>query len=173
MRNKMTIKNREFKLKSWAVASFLTFTFLFSTATAQEALLAAGVDVSGSGGSLSYSVGQVVYQIHTGTDGSLAEGVQQPYRITVASAVEEARGIYLMFTAFPNPATKYLTLKVENFDKENLSYQVVDMHGKILDNQKITVNQTRIDMANLETSTYFVKVILDNKLVKTFKIIKS
>jgi len=173
MRITITAKNWKLKVKSWVVASLLTFTFLLSTVTAQETIIAAGTDVSGDGGSVSYSVGQVVYQIHTGVNGSVAEGIQQPYRILVASEIEEARGIYLSFTAFPNPATDYLILKVDNYDKENLSFQVIDIHGKALHNQKITGNQTRIAMGNLSPAIYGVQVFFDNKLLKTFKIIKN
>ncbi|MCP4553263.1 MAG: T9SS C-terminal target domain-containing protein, partial [Bacteroidetes bacterium] len=38
-----------------------------------------GGEASGSGGAVSYSVGQVVCQTYSGTNGSVAEGVQQPY----------------------------------------------------------------------------------------------
>lgn len=160
-------------IKARTVEVFFIFTFLFSTATAQEAIIAAGVDVSGKGGSVSYSVGQVVYQFHNDTNGSLSEGVQQSYRILALPVIKEARRVYLSFTAFPNPATDHLILKVENFDHENLSFQVIDLYGRILDNRKITGSQTQIDMGNFVSATYFVNVFLDNQLVKAFKIIKS
>lgn len=54
---------------------------------AQTSVNATDGDVSGSGGSVSYSVGQVVYTTHTGTSGSVAEGVQQPYEISVVTGL--------------------------------------------------------------------------------------
>ena len=60
---------------------------------AQEAIPAAGSNAIGSGGSVSYSVGQVVYTINTGTNGSVAEGVQQPYEISVVVGIEQAKDI--------------------------------------------------------------------------------
>lgn len=39
--------------------------------------------------------------------------------------------------------------------------------------EKIIVNQTSIVMSNLEPATYIMKVIQENKEVKTFKIIKN
>ena len=167
------IKSRKFKVKIGAVATLLTFIFSLSTATAQEAIIAAGCNTSGSGGSISYSVGQVVYQTYTEVNVSVAEGVQQPYKILAVIATKEARRIFLSVSAFPNPATDYLTLKVENFDNENLSYQVIDMPGKILQNQKIKGDQTLVVMGNLAPATYFVKVLIDNRLIKTFKIVKN
>ena len=140
---------------------------------AQTSINATGSNASGSGGSVSYSVGQVVYTTHTGTSGSVAEGVQQPYEISVVTGLEEAQSINLSVTAYPNPTTDYLTLRIDEFEISNLSFQLYDMNGKLLQNEKITGNQTSIVMSNLLPATYFVKVIQGNKEVKTFKIIKN
>jgi hypothetical protein len=140
---------------------------------AQESPTATGGNASGSTGSLSYSVGQVVYQTYTGISGSVAQGVQQPFEISVITGIEEAKGISLMISAYPNPTTDFLTLKVENFELSNLHFQLFDMNGKLLQNEKITGNETNIAMSNLVPATYFVKVIQGKKEVKTFKIIKN
>jgi len=154
---------------------------------AQESFNASGGNVSGSGGSVSYSVGQVAYQTHTGTTGSVAGGVQQSY--VVVTGLEEAKGINLSVSAYPNPTTDYLTLEVQKFELSNLYFQLYDMNGKLLQNEKITGNQTNIVMSNLVPATYFVKIIQGNKevhhvksnevgakqfnVVKAFKVIKK
>jgi len=140
---------------------------------AQESVNATGGNASGSGGSASYSVGQVVYTANTGTNGSVAQGVQQPYEISVVTGLEEAKGISLSVSAYPNPTADFLNLKIENYDTTNLSYQLFDMNGKLLESKKIEGNQTSIAMGNLVPANYFVKVIQGNKEVKTFKIIKN
>lgn len=140
---------------------------------AQKSVNSTGGNASGSGGSASYSVGQVVYTTNTGTNGSVSQGVQQPYEISVVTGIEEAKGINLSVSAYPNPTTDYLTLSIGEFDISNLSYQLYDMNGKLLQNAKITGNQTSIVMSNLVPANYFVKVIQGNKEVKTFKIIKN
>jgi hypothetical protein len=140
---------------------------------AQESVNATGSNASGSGGSASYSVGQVVYSTNTGTNGSVSEGVQQPYEIFVVTGLEEAKNISLSVSAYPNPTTDYLTLSIEEFDISNVYYQLYDMNGKLLQNAKIIGNQTSIAMGNLVPANYFVKVIQGNKEVKTFKIIKN
>lgn len=140
---------------------------------AQTSVNATGGNASGSGGSVSYSVGQVLYQTHTGTNGSVAHGVQQPYEISVVTAIKDAKDINLSVSAYPNPATGYLTLEVNGFELSNLSFQLYDISGQLLQNQKITGSQTGIAMGNLAPATYFVKVIQGNKEVKTFKIIKN
>ena len=140
---------------------------------AQTSVNATGGDASGGGGSVSYSVGQVVYTTNTGTSGPVAQGVQQPYEISVVTGLEQAKGITLSVTAYPNPTTDYITLRIDEFDISNLSYQLCDMQGKLLQSKKIIGNQTSIIMSNLVSATYFVKVIQGNKEVKTFKIIKN
>ena len=140
---------------------------------AQESVNATGGNASGGGGSVSYSVGQVVYTTNTGTTGSVAQGVQQPYEISVVTGIEEAKAINLSVTAYPNPTTNYLTLRIDEFEISNLSCQLYDMNGKLLQNEKITGNQTSIVMSNLVPSTYFVRVINGNQSIKEFKIIKN
>ena len=81
---------------------------------AQQSINAAGGNATGSGGMVSYSVGQVAYKTHTGTSGSVSEGVQQPYEISVVTAIEKTKGINLSVTAYPNPTTDFLQLKIEN-----------------------------------------------------------
>jgi len=103
---------------------------------AQETIPATGGNATGSGGSASYSVGQVVYTTNTGTNGSVAQGVQQPFEISVVTGIEQTKGINLSVSAYPNPATDFLMLKVENYDNGNLSYQLFDMNSKLLQNKK-------------------------------------
>ena len=73
---------------------FITFILTFSTSSllfGQQAVVTAGAEATGTGGTVSYSVGQVVYQTHAGTNGSVAEGVQQPYEISVLSSAKMCR----------------------------------------------------------------------------------
>jgi hypothetical protein len=155
----------------------LTTLLLFITGLtgvyAQSVIPTTGGNASGSGGSVSYSVGQVIYSTNTGTSGSEVQGVQQPFEISVITGLEEGKSINMQCSAYPNPATYYVNLKVENFKTENLSYQLYDVSGKLLGNKKIDANETKIDMHDLVISTYFLKITQNNKEIKVFKIIKN
>jgi hypothetical protein len=139
---------------------------------AQETIPATGGNASGSGGTVSYSVGQVVYTTNTGANGSVAQGVQQPFDISVLTGIEQT-AINLVISAYPNPTTDFLQLKVESEKLKDLSFQLYNMQGKLLQNKKIEGNETSIVMSSLVPATYFVKVVQGNKEVKTFKIIKT
>jgi hypothetical protein len=140
---------------------------------AQDVIPATGGNASGTGGSVSFTVGQVAYRAYTVTNVSVEEGVQQPYEISEVTAIEEAKGIGISVSTYPNPATDFLTLSINEFDISNLSYQLYDMNGNLLQNEKITSNQTSIAMSKYVSATYYLKVIQKNKEVKTFKIIKK
>ena len=173
MKQKNLEKNRKWKINSLRVAMLLTFSFSLSTLVAQESINATGGNAEGSGGSASYSVGQLMYQTHTGTNGSVAEGVQQPFEISVVTGIEQANGINLTVMAYPNPTTDYLMLDVMDFELSALSFQLFDLNGRLLQSKKIIDSQTRIVMSSLAPAIYFVRVIQGNKEVKTFKIIKN
>lgn len=91
----------------------------------------------------------------------------------MVTGIEETKGINLLIKVYPDPTTDYLKLSVNEFDFSNLSYQLYDIHGRLLQNEKITDNQTSIVVNNLVSATYFVKVIQNNREIKTFKIIKN
>jgi hypothetical protein len=142
------------------------------TAQAQQATTATGGDATGSGGSVAYSVGQIVYTTHTGTTGSVAQGVQQPYEISVILGVENSL-IDLDISAYPNPTTQNLTLSTGNDISETLHFQLCDLSGKIIERRKISNRTETIYMENLATGPYFLKVSNANNEVKIFKIIKN
>ena len=160
------MKNKKTKL-----TALLLLGIGFNQVYAQQASTASSGNASGSGGSVAYSIGQIVYTTNTGTTGSVVQGVQQPYEISVRTGLEEA-GINLNLSAYPNPTTNYLMLQIDNYDKA-LSYQLYDISGKLLESNAIVANSTTIKMEQLATGNYFLKVSQNNTFVKTFKIIKN
>ena len=148
----------------------------WSNLQAQEAISPAGGEASGSGGTASYTVGQVAYVLKSSNDGqSVAEGVQQPYEILIVAAVPIAGNIVLNATAYPNPATNYLSLTIDGYDNENWQYQLFDMSGKLIASEQITDAQTMIHLEKLASSTYLLNIVdTDTKqLIKQFKILKN
>lgn len=157
--------------------SSLLFLFLGLTVLqAQEAIPITGGDASGSGGSAGYSLGQVIYTTHMGTSGSITQGVQQPYEISVVSGIQEAKEINLMVTVYPNPTTRFLTLKIDvstSLNVQALSYQLYNVNGSLLESKKIESNETNITMSELLPATYFLRVMENKREMKNFKILKK
>lgn len=154
------------------ITSVLFLLLSLGGLTAQESTVAAGGDATGAGGSSSYTTGQLVYTTNTGTNGSVAQGVQQPYEISTTVGIIETT-INLELSVYPNPTTNYLQLKVEDEKLENLTYQLIDLQGKVIDNKKVAATTSTIEMEGLPKATYFLNITKNNKPVKTFKIIKN
>jgi hypothetical protein len=172
MKHKNRVKRIKLKVKNLGVAVLLTFAFSLSTATAQESVNATGGDASGSGGTVAYSVGQVVYTTNTAASGTVSQGVQQPYEIFTVGIKETELNISLL--VFPNPTSDNLTLEISDYNNEKLTYQLYDMQGKLLNNGQVTAQQTQINTASLPPATYFINVVTqENKKVQSFKIIKN
>ena len=138
----------------------------------QQTIDTSGQNATGTGGSVSYSVGQIVYTTNSGTNGSVAQGVQQPYEISVVLGIEHPE-INLQMTVSPNPTTNSVTLKVANYEFETLSYQFYDITGKQFLIGQTSTNETQILLGDLPSSTYFLKITNQNTIIKTFKILKN
>jgi hypothetical protein len=74
---------------------------------------------------------------------------------------------------YPNPTTDFLQLEVTGEISQALSFQLVDVEGKIIESRKIVNATETIDMGLLASATYFIKVSNKDKAIKTFKIIKN
>jgi opacity protein-like surface antigen len=162
------------KYKKLKLSAVLLLGIGLTGLQAQESVNATGGNALGNGGTASYSVGQMIYTTNTGTGGNaVAQGVQQPFEISVVTGIEEAQGINLDVSAYPNPTSDYLTVKVENYETANLQYTVFDINGKLLQTIKATGGETQIQTSQLVPAHYFVKVLDNQKEIKVFKIIKK
>lgn len=160
------------KNKSRPVALLMAGLLWAGFAQAQESANSSGGDATGSGGTIAYSIGQVVYTTNTGSNGSVAQGVQHAYEIFTIGIMETELNISLI--AFPNPTTENLTLQISDFNNEKLAYQLFDIQGKQLNNGQMNAKQTQINMNGLPSATYFIHVVnQENKKVQSFKIIKN
>ena len=137
---------------------------------------AAGGNASGSGGSVSYSVGQVFYTTASGTSASVSEGIQQPFEISIFTGLKDNAAIDLVYAVYPNPTSGKLTLKLNVSsisDIKSMSFQLFDVNGKLIRSDLLKDKETGIEMSDLTPSSYYLRIIANKKIIKTFKIIKN
>jgi hypothetical protein len=139
---------------------------------AQQTVYSAGGNAIGVGGTASYTVGQIVYTLNTGTNGTLSQGVQQPYEISVITGIEAAIDISLEMVVYPNPTQDFVKLIINNFELQNLKYRLYDINGKVIMDNKVEGNETTISMQGCLPSIYILKVLHGNREIKLFKVIK-
>ena len=151
----------------------LIFLFYITTVKAQYAITTAGKSTNDSAGKISYTVGQTAFETTKNSNGSISQGVQQPFEISVVLNNNDFPELNVNLIAYPNPTMNNINLNIKDIDKHNLYCQIIDINGKLLTETKITENETIIQMGNYVKATYILKVTQDSKPVKTFKIIKN
>lgn len=137
---------------------------------AQSGSVASGNDLNGSGGSVSFSLGQVAYSYQEGASGSVNQGLQQPYELFVVG-LDDFPEILLGVSIAPNPVVDELTLSVGIWI-EGLSYTLYDDLGRILISAPISSSATLIEMKNYPPASYFIRIHQQQTQIKSFKIIK-
>jgi hypothetical protein len=150
----------------------LALSFVFSGSLfSQSSVNSSGANAEGTGGSANYSVGQTFYTSQSSTSGSISQGVQQTYISSITSIDNSFKNIEL--SIYPNPTTNQVTLSLSDYNLDNLSYNVFDINGKLILTNRINSNAETIYFNDLNSSIYFVKIIENDKELKTFKVLKT
>lgn len=145
---------------------------LNSFAYGQKNVVATGGEASGSGGTSSFTVGQIDYTYQTGTSGSMSLGVQQPFEIFTNDLIENQ--LDLSIGLFPNPAVDVIIMTVADLNAYGtMTYNLTDAQGKLVRAEKITAAETSITVSDLPNACYYLNVIVDDRLAKSFKLVKS
>ena len=151
----------------------LICSIIFSfSAQSQDTVAISGGEATGSGGTSSYTLGQVFYTATTANNGSISEGVQQNFELFTLSN-EQLMTVNLEALVYPNPSSDYVKLNITDNALTDLSYILMNIQGKILSSAKISSLYTPISLHGLSVGTYVLKVSKKNNELKTFKIIKK
>lgn len=152
--------------------SCMVFLLFCGGLLAQQGPVAAGGEVTGAGGTVSYSVGQVDYVTLQGAGGNAHLGLQQP-REFFTTSIMEIGTLGINAFVFPNPSSGEVTLSVQNAQTSKMSFSLFNTQGQVLLEGPLSGNHTRIDLNALSAGAYFVKLNIDNTQIKLFKIIKQ
>ena len=150
---------------------YLTMGALFMAAiaaNAQSGMVSSGGEATGDG-SVSFSMGQVAFVSASGEGGSISQGVQQAYVIKAETGIEIFE---IQLTAYPNPTTDVLNLRVDG-DFQNVSYTLYNNVSGSLAKGSVNGNEAQIQMGSFVAGVYFLEVKADGKAVKRFKIVKN
>ena len=161
------------------IMAFALLVLCSSGLQAQQVVASAGGDAAGSSGSVSYSVGQMVYTTISGTSGSVIQGVEQPYEVSTVSVNKTNQDIKFSISVFPNPTSADLMLTMDHPDNsliESMHYDLFDAGGKLLISHSLAGKETAVNMSAFASGTYYLMVVIINdgqsQTVKTFQIVK-
>ncbi len=148
------------------------------TLQAQQVVSTSGNHAENGSAQMSWTVGEIVTATVSSGDNILTQGFHQS-RLTV-TAIEEVEVPDFEISAFPNPATECIHLTLisllqspERGMWKDFYFQLYDLNGRLLMYEHIEGPETVIRMDSYIPSTYFLKIIKNNKEVRTFKIIKQ
>jgi hypothetical protein len=148
----------------------LTLVCFFLQSEAQQVIGAAGTTATTSGGSVSYTVGEIAIQTTESSSGNASEGVQQAYEIYKVGVTELALGSSI--NVYPNPTNGQLTLNTINLNK-NLAYELYDSQGKLIRECASFSDGHTLSISEFTNAVYYLKISSDNQPIQTFKIIKN
>ena len=152
---------------------FLTIYFGCSIGVfAQSDFVVTGSNQTSATGSVSLTVGQVSYSNEDSTSGSISGGVQQVYNIEIINGVEQ-NNINLNLTAYPNPTTENVWLRIDSEFDIPMSCVLIENSGKIVLESEISNIETEIIMRDLASGSYYLIVKEGQINIKIFKIQKS
>lgn len=147
-----------------------------TSAFCQSAFPTMGGDISGNGGSLSYTVGQlaVSFDKQRSTNAeyvklSLFEGVQQTYSVTELS-IDGVAQIAVKVNIAPNPTTDKIKVMLES-PVDNLYFELYTMSGNLLQKDKFSGAEQIVDMSSLPSGSYLLRVVAE-KMENNYRIIK-
>jgi hypothetical protein len=139
---------------------------------AQETISVSAFEAIGSGGTVSYTIGQLVYINPTTAAGSLNQGIQQSIEFVTLSN-PELTAVTLKAVTYPNPTTDFIILALTDADLRGVSYTMYDLLGRLVNKGTVATFETKIGMKSLPIGVYILRVQQNNKALKTFKIIKN
>ena len=157
------------------------FVFCFSLSAhhtelhAQSSVHTAGADALGTGGTASFSIGQVMYTGIEGQGGYAGSGVQQPYTITMVGSIDPAPGVSVSF--FPNPVQEndFLVINMDSgYDASaRYSIEIRDLYGKRLIVQEMNEMSTAIPVGDYASGLYLLTVLKNDSTIRIFKVVKT
>lgn len=153
---------------------YVTLPLLLCFATeawSQSATNAAGGESSGDG-HVSWSVGQPFHQFVEGVAGSTSVGVQQPY-VFLSTGVNDAPDIQLQLSVAPNPTLSSVRLLLDISKYEQLDYELLGVNGHQLHSARITSSETHIEMDDLASGSYYLRLFMGERTLRTVQIIKT
>ncbi|MCE2711336.1 MAG: T9SS type A sorting domain-containing protein [Cryomorphaceae bacterium] len=157
-------------VKGFKSAWFLTLCTLLlpSIFIAQQVISSQGESYSNTNTKIDFTMGEMV--TNTASDGTidLTQGFHQTNWIFVG--VEDLQP-ETQVNIYPNPSVDELTIETSAF--KELSFEIVDAVGKLVEHDELSAKKTPVKVARLAPGNYTLNIRHGGQVWKTFKLIKS
>ena len=138
---------------------------LVSSLFSQTSINTIGTSEKSSAGSVSFSIGQTVFNISNGIN----EGVQQPIELFQLSSEKNNHNNNV--TVYPNPTSKkiFVNLDIPLIGSE--CYTIISADGKLVLSGKL-VKENEINISSLPSEVYIFSINQNNN-IQSYKLIKK
>ncbi len=129
---------------------------------------------NGSTFAMDYTVGEVMVSTLNSANNFLTQGFQQPFSTMVVSVPEESSEQALIY---PNPVVSDFQIQLVSPDQGDYQVMVYDMLGQLVSSSTTRLAEQSAgiittDVSSFSTGNYFVRVVYNQQLVFSGKIIK-
>ena len=144
------------------------FVFYSSSLFSQEVVSSQGDSYTNSGGSLDFTIGEVVTFTASNVENILTQGFHQTNWsfVNIENHVPSYEAII-----FPNPAEDFLNIQASLY--EDVSYILYDEMGKLILQGRLLTEKTSLEVSQLATGRYSLILNNSKENLKTFNIIKT
>ena len=155
------------------VGLFLT-NIAFSQTANPELVSSSGDSFNNTTYQLDWSIGECITATHSEGSYKITQGFHQSkYEIT---AIKKIPAEDLKISSYPNPITDFITVYFESFNMYktfSLTLIVTNINGDALFKDEIDKKEKELNFTSFTSGIYFISIRQENKIIKTFKIIKN
>lgn len=153
---------------------FISLMCLFITSKGQSITNELIGSAGGSFPTMDWSVGEVMTETFVSAEIILTQGFHQD----VFSSETNTENISYPkddFLLYPNPAIDkmYLKINTRNFEDSNLQLIMLDITGQVIYRDNSLSEMNYINIHNITEGFYIIKILSNENIIKTFKIIKQ
>jgi hypothetical protein len=149
--------------------SFLFIYFCLVNSYSQETALTNGGEINSSAGGVSYSIGQMFFELNNSDSTSFNHGVQQPLQ---ANRVNLCVAEKVIIQVYPNPATEQIVIELDIRKGNDFSYSLFNLYGMKILTSSIIDDVSIVQINGLPPATYFL-IVFDHFIqVGTYRIVK-
>ena len=73
---------------------------------------------------------------------------------------------------YPNPTVDHVNIRFEGLMTQDAEVRVYDVAGKLLQTERVSVMETRIEMNHYAPGVYFFRILFEDDTMQTLKVVK-
>lgn len=133
----------------------------------QATVYSSSAESTQNGLTMAHVIGSMAYA--DSEDGMLSTGPLAQYSVAATTGLNLVD--VTLLSAYPNPTADVLVLRTGEL--KNVTYAISDASGKQLQTAKVKSEEAQIDFSHYVQGVYYMSVVQDGHVLKTFSIVKK